>query len=69
MSTDNNLPHKVLGTEAKNMSTATVDVVVTPGSTFPFQMMVPPVILLKVPFLKTTLMWMKTRIIGPRTRM
>jgi uncharacterized membrane protein (UPF0127 family) len=50
------------------MNTTTVDVVAPSGLMFVNQLMVKPVMLMWVPFLMTTLMWMKNLIIGIRTR-
>jgi hypothetical protein len=57
-----------MGSRGKSMNTTTVDEVVPSEFMFVIQLMVKPSMLMWVPFLMTTLMWMKILIIGIRTR-
>jgi hypothetical protein len=57
-----------MGTTGKIMNNTNVDVVVPSGLMFVIQLIVIPVMFMWVPFLMTTLTWMKFQIIGIRIR-
>ncbi len=57
-----------MGSRGKCTNTATVDVVAPSGLTSVIQLMVKPVMLMWVPFLMTTLMWMKILINGDKDK-
>jgi hypothetical protein len=57
-----------MGSRGKCTNTATLDVVAPSGLTSVIQLMVKPVMLMWVPFLMTTLMWMKILINGDKDK-